>query len=190
MDRYEYMKIPLAIFPKHVEEQYELEKHAKGSFIYLEIRRTIYGLPQAGSLSNKALREFLAPHGYYEVAHTPCLWKHTTRPIQFTLVVDDFGVKYVGRQHAEHLIATLKKGYQLAVDWTGNLYCGICLEWNYEEHYLDIGMPGYIEKLRKRFQHELLDNPQLSPYEPPPKKYGKNVQEPIAEDKSPELDEK
>ena len=30
------------------------------------------------------------------------------RPIQFYLVVDDFGVEYVGKQHAEHLATILK----------------------------------------------------------------------------------
>jgi hypothetical protein len=39
------------------------------------------------------------------------LFNHQTRPITFSLVVDDFGVKYVGREHAEHLVATLEKLY-------------------------------------------------------------------------------
>ena len=63
--------------------------------VYLEVRRAIYGLPQAGALANKQLKKFLAPDGYYEVAHTPGIWRHATRPTQFSLVVDDFGVKYV-----------------------------------------------------------------------------------------------
>ena len=44
-----------------------------GGYVYLEIRKTIYGLPQTGILANKQLREKLFPHGYYEVAHTPGL---------------------------------------------------------------------------------------------------------------------
>ena len=43
------------------------------------------------------------------MAHTPGLWRHVTRPVQFTLVVDDFGVKYVGKEHAVHLIKAIKK---------------------------------------------------------------------------------
>ena len=93
LDRYEYMKMPLAVFPQHVRDQYDLETHAKNGYVFLEIRRAIYGLPQAGVLANKLLRKRLEPAGYYEVAHTPGLWKHVSRPIQFTLVVDDFGVK-------------------------------------------------------------------------------------------------
>jgi len=63
----------------------------------LELRKAICGLPQAGSLANKHLKERLEPHGYREVLHTPGLWKHKNRPVQFSLVVDDFGVKHVGK---------------------------------------------------------------------------------------------
>ena len=73
------------------------------------MRKAVYGLPQAGILANKQLRKKMAPHGYYEVAHTPGLWRHVTRPVQFTLVVDDFGVKYVGEENAKHLIQAIKK---------------------------------------------------------------------------------
>ena len=95
LDRFEYMKIPLALFPKWTSNQYDLTKHALNGFVYLEMRRAVWGLPQAGILANKLLRKRLRPHGYYECANTPGLCKHVSRPISFTLVVDDFGVKYV-----------------------------------------------------------------------------------------------
>jgi len=59
---------------------------------------------QAEILANKQLQKKLAKHGYFEVNHTPGLWRHVTRPVQFSLVVDDFGVKYVGEENAQHLI--------------------------------------------------------------------------------------
>ena len=141
MDRYEYMKMPLSIFPEHTRKQYDLDSKAKNGFVYLEIRKAIYGLPQGGILANKLLRKRLAPHGYYEVAHTPGLWRHVTRPVQFTLVVDDFCVKYTGKEHADHLIATLKKWYKISEDWDGGLYCGITLKWNYDSKQ---SIPGDI----------------------------------------------
>ena len=58
----------------------------------MEIRRGMYGLPQAGILANKLLRTRLARHGYFEQPHTPGLWKHLSRPVWFNLCVDDFGV--------------------------------------------------------------------------------------------------
>jgi hypothetical protein len=36
--------------------------------------------------------------------------------ISFTLVVDDFGVKYVGKEHAMHLITILKQSYEISED--------------------------------------------------------------------------
>ena len=61
----------------------------------------------------------------------PGLWKHISRPISFTLVVEDFGIKYVGREHVDHLIGVLKQQYKLAEDWKGELYCRIKLKWDY-----------------------------------------------------------
>ena len=79
MSRYEYMKMPITIFPQHVKEEYNLlEKVYKGC-VWIEIRRSIYGLPQSGKLANEYLRKKIAPHGYYEVKHTPGLWKHIPR---------------------------------------------------------------------------------------------------------------
>ncbi len=56
--------------------------------------------------------EAFPKQGYYECKHTPGLWQHLTCPISFTLVVDDFRVKYVGREHVDHLIKCIKEKYQ------------------------------------------------------------------------------
>ena len=101
--------------------------------MWLEIRKAIYSLPQAGILANEQLRRKLAKHGYLEVNHTPGLWRHVTRPVQFSLVVDDFGVKYVGEENAQHLINVIQtEGYKLSIDWSGTKYCGITLQWDWE----------------------------------------------------------
>ena len=147
--------------------------------------KTIYGFPQSGILSNKQLREKLLPAGYYEVAHTPGLWRHVTRPVQFTLVVDDFGIKYEGKEQLDHLITAIKRaGYGVEVDEAGALYCGITLTWNYELGYVDISMPGYVKRLLAQYKHESPVQPQYSPYQPPPRKYGKEAQDTIPEDSS------
>ena len=164
-----------------------MEANAHKGFIYLEIQKAIYGLPQAGILANKLLRKRLAPHGYFEVAHTPGLWKHITRPIEFSLVVDDFGVKYVGKEHADHLLNVLHKYYSTTIDWTGSLYCGITLQWNYRKRYVDISMPGYIDKVRQRFDHKTPPKPQHSPFKLQPCKFGTAAQEPIDDNKTKKL---
>jgi hypothetical protein len=111
LDRYEYMRMPFDIIPDEFKKLYNLTTKNKNGSVYMKIEKGMYGLPQAGILANKLLRKRLAPHGYYEMPHTPGLWKHIHRQIQFTLVVDDFGVKYVGKEHADHLVNVLKTKY-------------------------------------------------------------------------------
>ena len=80
----------------------------RNGWIYFEIRRGCYGLPQSGILANKLLREYLEAEGYYKAPTIPGLWGHKWRPIQFCLLVDDFGVEYVGLEHFNHLLHLLK----------------------------------------------------------------------------------
>jgi hypothetical protein len=100
LPRFEYMKMLLSRFPKEIVQKYNLSALAVDGWVYIEIRKGMYGLKQAGLLANQLLQTRLAPFGYYPARHTPGLWLHKTRPISFTLVVDDFAVKYVGKQHA------------------------------------------------------------------------------------------
>ena len=76
----------------------------------------MYGLPQAGLIANQQLEKRLNEHGYPQSKLVPGLWKHDTRPILFTLVVYDFGVKYVGKEHAVHLKNMLEAHYKLTCD--------------------------------------------------------------------------
>jgi hypothetical protein len=100
------------------------------------------------------------------------LWTHESRPISFTLVVDDFGVKYVTQDDIDHLITSLKSTYKLTEDWTGNLYCGITLEWDYVNRTVDISMPGYIKKKLQEYEHVMPKKLQTCPYSPEPKHFG------------------
>ena len=102
--------------------------------MWIIIRKSNYGIPQSVKLANEYPQKKLSPHGYYEAKHTTGLWKHISRPIRFTLVVDDFGVKYTRRKYAEHLLGTYEKEFTaVSTDWDGALYCGITLEWSYKE---------------------------------------------------------
>ena len=104
----------------------------------MEIRKALYGLKQSGALAAKKLAADLAPFGYQKVPFTTGLWKHVSRPITFTLVVDDFGVKYVNKEDAEHLESALKSNYPITTDWSGNKYIGVNLDWNYKRKNADI----------------------------------------------------
>jgi hypothetical protein len=88
----------------------------------------MYVFPQAGILANELLQRSLAKDGYRPTQHTHGLWTHDTRPILFSFVVDDFGVKYVGREHAEHLMECIKKNYNISSNWNGSAYYGLTLD--------------------------------------------------------------
>ena len=74
------MKIPIELFPQEVIEEYDLMKLVHNGFIFMEIRKGMYGLPQAGTIANKQLQEHLAKYGYYPVTHTPDLWHYSSSP--------------------------------------------------------------------------------------------------------------
>jgi hypothetical protein len=100
---FEYMRLPISILPLEIIEKYQLTRLAVNGWVYLEIRKGMYGLKQAGILANKLLQKRLKPFGYHPARHTPGLWLHTTKPNAFSLVVDDFAVKYVTEADAHHL---------------------------------------------------------------------------------------
>ncbi len=60
LEYFEYMKIPLALFPVWTIEQYNLHTLALDRWVHIEMRRAVWGLPQAGILANKQLRHKLA----------------------------------------------------------------------------------------------------------------------------------
>jgi hypothetical protein len=123
----------------------------------------MYGLKQAGLLANQLLQTRLSSFGYYLARHTPGLWLHKTRQISFSLVVNAFAVKYVGKQHADHLINALLKTYELTTDWAETVYSGMTLKWDYKNRTCDITMPGYVSNVLIKFQHDAPKHPQHTP---------------------------
>ena len=147
----------------------------------------MYGLAEAGVLANKLISSHLEREGYYQCQFTPSLWRHTWRPITFTLVVDDFGVKFEGDCHANHLKKCLEKHYEVSIDWSGSLLCGINLDWNYKKCYVNTSMSGYIDKARHKYQHQMPKRPVNAPAKFKPIQYGAKVQ--IADvDTSPQIE--
>jgi hypothetical protein len=91
-------------------------------------------------------------------------------------VVDDFVVQYMGAKHAHHLIAALETDYTVSKDWTGGLYCGIILNWDYANKHVDLSMPGYIKDVLHKFQHPLPKRPQYAPHNWTAPAYGQRIQ--------------
>ena len=73
LDRFEYMKMPIALIPANIIAHYHLNKKVLDGYVCMDIRKGMYGLPQAGIRANKLLKRRLARHNYFEQPHTPGL---------------------------------------------------------------------------------------------------------------------
>jgi hypothetical protein len=89
MNCYEYMRIPIKDIPTCIMDQYNLKALEQNGYVLVEIRKGMYGLPQAGILVNERLVKHLANYGYSPTKNNPGLFTHKTQPITFTLVAND-----------------------------------------------------------------------------------------------------
>jgi hypothetical protein len=176
MDSFEYMRIPIKLIPQEIIVQYDLLPLVSDGHMYIEVKTGMYGLSQAGILANQLLAYRLAIHGYHQTKSTLGLWQHVTRPIQFTLFMDDFGVHYVGKEHAQHLIGALETENTVSKDWHGGLYCGITMKWDYENKHVDLSMYGYINDALHKFKHPMPKLPQYVPHNWNVPTYGQRIQ--------------
>lgn len=110
----------------------------------------MYGLPQAGLLAQQRLITHLASAGYNQT-DTTCLFRHVANGTVFSLVVDDFGVKYTTLSGVNHLIHTLQTLYSITIDWKGSKYLGFSIAFDYSHRTVTLSMPGYILKVLQRF---------------------------------------
>ena len=152
MLRYKYMRLKLAEMPDDINEHYKFRNVAiPDEYVNCKIRKGVYGLPQAGIIAQDLLAKQLQEHGYSQSKTTPGLWKHEWRPIIFSLVVNNFGVKYVGVEHTQHLLQTIQKYYQCSVEEEGERYCGLTSKWDYPGKKVHLSMPAYIKNALKHF---------------------------------------
>ena len=136
----------------------------------------MYSLNQSGILANEQLTYHLDISYYHPTPLIHILWTHKTRKIKFSLVIDDFGIKYEEKADAEHLLQTLCNKYPISVDWTGQLYCGISITWNYAKRYIDISMPGYVNSALHKFSHPQPTLPDNAPHTCTQPTYGAKIQ--------------
>ena len=189
MQRPEYAKIHIKYIPQDIIDQYNLMELVHNDYIYIKIKRGMYGLKQAALLAYQHLLTFLKPAGYEPIEISIGMWKHKTRKTIFCLCVDDFGIKYMNTNDLDHLLTTLKGNYGVTVDIAGKNFCGLTLDWNYPDGYVDISMPGYIKKVLLKYQHPSPKRPEFSPHKHVEPVYGAK-QQITTIDTTPPLDQK
>ncbi len=145
------------VIPKDIKTRYRLYGMENSGFVYFEIRRCMYGLPQAERFSQIRLIQHLAHHGYNQWPNTQCLFRHRTRDIMFSLVIDDFGVRYGSQSNIDHLEKTLElNDYKITIHPDGDQHLGMNIAFN-TRTAVTISMPGYVYKMLTRFCPQFLD---------------------------------
>ena len=105
------MRIHKKCIPQEVLDEYDIIFDDR-YFTYVEIRRGMYGLKEAGVIAIDQLVRNLKRFGYNPMPLTPGIWKHTSCRTKFTLCVEDFGVQYFSKDDANHLIDAIRATYK------------------------------------------------------------------------------
>ena len=143
LPRSEYVRFRQEDIPDEIWSQYNLAQWVTDDgYIYARVDKGMYGLPQAGKVASDALIPRLNQAGYYETGVIPGLFKHQSNSIIFALVVDDFLVQYSNLADFHHLATTLRNHYTITCDMEATKWCGITLQWNYDERHVTLSMPG------------------------------------------------
>lgn len=172
LDQPKYTWICIMDIPQEFIDKYNLMWYSHDRWVYFEITNGVYDLKQAGKIS----------------ATTPGFWCHRWRPVSFVLIIDDFGIKYVSKQHAGHLLAALHHNYNVTTDWTGSKFAGIDFAWNYPARTIRLTMNGYISKVLLKYSHQGPNKPQYVPHACRAITYGTKEQLLPDADSSPPLD--
>ncbi len=147
MECYKYFRMKLVLFPQDIINEYGLRDKADADGnVFCEVQCGMYGLPQAGIIAQDLLTKRLHKAGYQQSKISPGYWCHDWCPISFTLVIENFGVKYINKEDVEHLASVLKQDYKINVNWEGMQYLGLLLDWDYATRKVHLSMPGSIEK--------------------------------------------
>jgi len=194
IDEPHYMIMDWKKIPQEVRDKYNLTPHtnSKGQqFVYMEISKTMYGLKQANSISEKQLRDTLAKGGYYYTGETG-VYVHPERKTIFCLHVDDFFPVVFGKTNAEmftnaqHLVATIARTYgKVKVNFCGLDqpsppkryvfdYCGLDLDHDTTLDELHMSMKDYYNKLVSSIPSDI--KPRNIPGQPYDIQYGQKEQ--------------
>jgi hypothetical protein len=145
MTRYEYMQLKLSdMTDDDIAHYHLLDIATLNGYVYCKICQGMYGLLQVGIIAQKLLAKRLKDQGYTQSKTTPGLWTHELHPITFSLIVDDFRVKYIREEHAQHLLQTVQKYFTCSFKKEGERYCALTIKWDYVGKKVHFLMPSYV----------------------------------------------
>ena len=120
LEQCKYMKLPMDLLPTKIICKYNLKEMVVNGWVYIEIQKVLYGLPQTGLLANKLHTKCLLTKGFfYPCQFTPGLWRLVWWPILFMLAFGDYGIKYNGLQHEKYFLDAFHEHDEISMDWGG-----------------------------------------------------------------------
>jgi hypothetical protein len=172
----EYVRFKIDLIPAAIATAYGLhEMVGKDGYVYARVNKAWYGLKQAGKIAHDDLVEHLTTAGYHKTL-VEGYFRHETRDIDFTLVVDDFLIKYTQDEDLEHLRKAIGDHYTFKVDLEAKQYVGINLKWDYDKRTVRLSMDGYIKQALAELEHTAPNTPCHAPSRYDLPKYGARVQ--------------
>ena len=84
--------MPTWFFPEDIRKEYTIDELVKNGKVLAVIANGMYGLHQAGILAHQKLFKHLKEVAFARAKFTSGLFTHTTRPLAFRLVVDNFSM--------------------------------------------------------------------------------------------------
>jgi hypothetical protein len=118
------------------------------TFFHANIVKTVPGLKNSGLLSQNRLLRHLASCGHHQTA-TPMLFRHHSRGVSFTLVVDDFGVKRTSLDDFHHLQTSLELLHLVTSSPTGTRCLGFDIDYDRPNRVMSLSLDGHVQKLLK-----------------------------------------
>ena len=153
--RCEHLELKMTNIPNEVQDEHNPDTRATADgHVCVEARRGMHGLPQVGLTMQEELEKCLTEHGCRQSPVIPGLWHHDWCPIPFMLVMDDFGVKCEGEEHARHLLQMLEEHCEVSTDWHGRKCIGLTLDWDCDAREVHVLLPGHVERATKELGHE------------------------------------
>ena len=93
-----------------IQQIYALQNIAHNNHVMVKVHRGIYDLLQAGILANKQTNSRTPIQSQVQTKpHTHGIIHHHTCNISFTLIVDDFSIKYTNGINPQHLMMAVRE---------------------------------------------------------------------------------
>ena len=112
----EYVKFKVDLIPPRIIQFYKIQHLIHKRYIYTKINKAWHGLKNSGCIAHDDLVQHLQKHRFVQ-AQKKMDCSRTYRDISFTLVVDNFVLKFTNKQDCDYLIKIMREKYKFKVDY-------------------------------------------------------------------------